>query len=177
MNRSTIITTLALLLFASCQNAKPDPCACVKSFLAQDQKALARCEAHYETLSESEKEQWVAAVYACEGDAGSESQGEASAESLPAHIQQKIVQANSLSEQADQIQDASDMFSREALEVNKRKLGLLEQMMGLIRDIESSGYADQIDNFSGFSSGVKLKYTGVKMQIEALEEMIANGSI
>jgi hypothetical protein len=183
-----IILVIVSSIVSSC-NLKPEPCKCVEAYLSQDKKYLSQCTEHFESLAESQKEDWLKAVKTCDpsnesSNSGSQSnndntsqyQSEQSVE-LPAEIQAKIDRVNQINENYNSTPDAYDIYSIQALSIARQKIQLLESMIVLINELENSGYKDRIPDFDAFKAGVRLKYTGLKMQIEGLEEMQSNGTI
>lgn len=183
-----LILVIVSLIVSSC-NIKPTPCKCVKAYLSQDKKYLSECTQHFESLTESQQEDWLKDVKTCNpsnesanssspsnNDNSSQYQSEQSTD-LPAGIQAKVDRINQINENYNSITDAADMYSVQALSISRQKFQLLESMVVLINELESSGYKDRIPDFDAFKAGVSLKYTGLKMQIEGLEEIQSNGTL
>lgn len=61
---SVLLFLLTLALF-SCNNI-PAPCNCAEAFVNGDFDFVGKCEKHFETLNEAQKEEWLEIVYNCE---------------------------------------------------------------------------------------------------------------
>lgn len=98
-------------------------------------------------------------------------------QAFPPEVQGKMEEVDKLFSEEESIKDASDEYSIEQITVDSRKLDLLVRVNQLMKEIENSGYAEKIPNFRGMSTKVSLIYAGTKMHKDALEKMVANGTI
>ena len=96
--------------------------------------------------------------------------------SFPPEIQQKIDKLNQLVNELNTISDANDIFSLEQLNKTQQKLDLTEIVIQMAKEIENSGYADKISGFQELATSMNIKYAGLKLQKEGLEEMNQNGT-
>lgn len=143
------------------------PCDCAQAFVSQDQTKFRKCEEHYASLSETEKEIWTQTIMNC----SPKSDNTQNTDNLPTHIEDKIKEYTKLNEEYDAIPEGSDLFGEEVTFNNNRKFELLEKMLTILKYIEVEGYSNTIDNFSNAFTSTKLRYEGVKLQIEAANEM------
>jgi hypothetical protein len=154
---------------------KLTPCDCVQSFIANDLSKAQDCERYFNSLSRDEQDIWVDKIGNCEGGKSQEFQKKST--SLPSEIQEKIDRVNELNVKLQSIPDAQDIFSNEALELAKQKIDLINPMLELAEEIERAGYSNEIPNYDGFMSSIRLEYSGLKLHQEGLLEMSQNGTI
>jgi hypothetical protein len=165
------------LIFTSCNNL-PTPCNCAEAFVNGNFELVSKCEKHFETLNEAQKEKWVKTIYNCDpSEKTTKSSVDTESQELPDHILIMIENINQLNQDYYDIPDSYDMFSIEELATAERKLIILEELINLIEELDNTGYQSYIPEYESFKHGIKLKYSGVKMQLEALKEMKNNGSL
>ena len=175
--RLNTILFISVISLVSC-NGNPTPCDCASAYVNQESKTLKKCDEYYSTLNEHEKEDWARSLNDCKPVRNiSNDNSSNNTQSFPPEVQNKIDKVNQLISDESNINGAADEYSRAQLDIMTKKMGLLESANELMKEIENSGYADKIENFNGMKTKIGFTYAGVKMQKEALQDMVKNGTI
>lgn len=147
-----------------------DPCDCALAFTNQDQSKMKKCDEYYNSLNETEKEIWTQTILNC----GSVSINYQNTDELPTHITEKINEYSKLNNDYEAIPQSSNLFGEEEYTINKRRFEILEKMLSILNQIDSEGYSNKVPNFSNVLTSTNLRLEGIKLQIEAANEINAN---
>lgn len=147
-----------------------EPCDCVYTFVKKVE-IIKECDEHYSNLNWTEKKEWDNLLKECKLQKENNSDSNYKS-SLPSEIQNKVDRLHKILTEVKSIRDATDSYSAEQQNIITNKLSLLQSVKKLTEELESSGYNDQIEDFSAIKVGINLQIEGLKMQKEALEEML-----
>jgi len=165
------------VFFCSC-GQDLSPCDCSASNLVGREMLAKKCENYRGSLTEIAGIEWDETVKKCDNAQESSYVGvpdpAAAAEVYSSESPSKVDKINELNTQYDRLPEVNDEFSSEDLSLLRQKLQILEAILSLLGQLENSGYRNEIPDFDAFRTGIQLKYSGVKMQEEAVEQMIEN---
>jgi hypothetical protein len=174
---SSILLIITILSAPSCSKILT-PCNCAEAYVNGNFDLVKECEKQFETLNEAQKEQWIEVINKCvPSEKETRFDENPDVEELPIYILEKIDEINKLNQDLQNIPDSYEMFSVDELLTLERKKIILEKLINLMFDLDKTGYQSQISDYDLFKARVKLQYSGVEMQFDALNEMREKGSL